>query len=144
MAYTVKYNGYDVICNSVEDVKALLNDNGVRVDTPVAPRVAAPVSNHPSGVTALIGKLHPDQRELVRVVSDGGVIPRERVMQILGVTDARNFAGRLIGITKSAAGSGIPSPIEKVEQRMNGNGPRTYNYKIKDNVRAEVKAALSK
>ncbi len=140
MAYTVKYHGYDVSCETVEDVRALLKEAG----TPTMLEPTAHANGAPRGAIAgLLGKLRSDQLQLVRALSDNGTVAREKLMQMVNISDAHQFGGLLIGISKSASGSGIDSPVETTEERLNGNGPRSYHYKIKDGVKAEVKAALS-
>jgi len=146
MAYKVKYEGYEVECDTVEDLRALLNQNGAK-----SPRPTVESSNGSNGqadrdervVSGLVGKLRDEQRELLRIISTKGTITRQDLCQAVGVSDPHEFAGLLIGITKSAAGSGIESPIKKITERANGRGPRIYKYKIRDDVRGEVKAALA-
>lgn len=145
MAYTVKYNGYDVSCDTVDDLRALLGTNGngqpkvASVGTEVSPVHASKMI----GVSALVSKLKLEQRNLLRHVSDRERVTRERLRQLVGVADVHQFAGILIGISKTFSGGGMKSPIEAIEERENGNGPRTYQYKIRNEVRAEVKEALT-
>ena len=83
-------------------------------------------------------------RELLNHIANSGKISRERLVQMLGVSDPHKFAGFLITISKCAAGSGIEAPIERTSERANSNGRRTYHYKIRENIKSEVKTALSK
>ena len=140
MPYTIKYHGYDVTCDTAEDLRVLVSQNGgkrAKISTPKG-------GGGGTGIAALVAKLQREQRDLLRFVSNNGVVPRDRLIQMLGAIDARQFAGLLIGISKSAAGCGMESPIEKLTERMDGRGPRVYRYKIRDDVKAEVKEALSK
>ena len=95
-------------------------------------------------MAALLAKLQKEQRETIRQISQHGIISREDLTKLVGVTDTHQFAGIMIGIQKSAAGSGLKSPIETLYERENGNGPRTYRYKIRDAVKDEVKEAISR
>ena len=145
MAYKVKYNGYEVECETAEDLRTLLNLN---VDKP-------PLTTDKRGngrvdqgetttvVSGLVAKLKDEQRDLLRAIAAKGIVTRQELRQAVGVSDPHEFAGLLIGITKSAAGSGIESPIKKLTERVNGRGPRIYKYKIRDDIKAEVKAALT-
>jgi hypothetical protein len=149
MAYNIKYHGFDVTCDTADDLRALLDDRGTHNTTRRTVREAKippakPNEGANSEMSVFIAKLPKEQRELVRIVASHGPILRERLTQQLGVNQWRKFAGLLIGISKSAAGSGIESPLEKITDRVNGSGPRTYQYKIRDSVKTEVKEALSK
>jgi hypothetical protein len=142
MAYTIKYLGYDVTCDSPEDLRALLNPN----ETPPKP------AGHPNlfgeepatGVAGFVAKVQGKPRDLLRLIATGGTVSRERLFQSLGVSDPHEFGGLLITISKYAAGSGITAPIERTTERANGNGPRTYHYKIRESIKTEVKDALSR
>ncbi len=146
MAYKVNYHGYEVICDDVSDLQALVNHNGNQQAKPATVSKEIPdqrATSEPSeGVVQLIAKLKKEQRDVVRQIATMGKVSRDRLRQVLGITDPHKFAGRLISISKSAAGSGINSPIEILYERENGRGPRTYSYKIKDNVKVAVKEAL--
>ena len=141
MAYKIKYSGYDVECETVEDLRALLNQNGAKPPTPA--QGVPGTEQDKTVVTGLVAKLRDEQRELLRVIATKGIITRQDLRQAVGVSDPHDFAGLLIGISKSAAGAGIDSPIKKITERVNGRGPRIYKYKIRDDVKAEVKAALA-
>jgi hypothetical protein len=143
MAFTVKYLGYDVLCDSPEDVRALLNQNGVE------PKAAPPVRHTlfgdvpTAGVAGFVAKLQGKPRELLSRIASAGTVPRDQLLQALGVTDQHAFGGLLITISKCAASAKIEAPIERNMVRMNGNGPRVYHYKIREDIKAEVKAALN-
>lgn len=146
MAYTVKYHGYEVSCDTADDLRALLSSNGN--GQPKTGKVAIHDSALHDGkalvdVAAFVGKLRNEQRDLLRYVATNGKITRERLRQLVGISDPHQFAGILISISKIAAGVGMKSPIETVDERENGNGPRTYQYQLRDEVRAEVRKALS-
>jgi hypothetical protein len=144
MAYTIKYNGYDVECDTDADVRALLDKTPQSVH-PKTSRTTTPTGQRKNtGMDALVAKLSDEQRELLRYVANHGRVARERLRQMVKVENPRQFAGLLIGISKSAAGSGMESPIESSAERENGRGPRVYHYKIRDSVKTEVKEALSK
>jgi hypothetical protein len=96
------------------------------------------------GMAALLAKLQKEQRDTIRHISQHGTISREDLTKLVGVTGTHKFAGIMIGIQKSAAGSSMKSPIETIYERENGNGPRIYQYKIREAVKDEVKEALSK
>jgi hypothetical protein len=142
MAFTVKYLGHDVICDSPEDVRALLNQNGTQ------PKPAAGVHHalfgdaSTSGAAGFVAKLDGKPRELLRLIAVGGIVPRDQLLQSLGVTDPHEFGGFLITLHKRAASAGIDTPVERSMVRMNGNGERKYHYKIRDDIKADVKAAL--
>jgi hypothetical protein len=138
VAYTIKYLGYDVACDSPEELRALLGQNGIQPNkTPLGKEVG-------SGVASFIAKLQGKPRELLRLIAAGGTVPRDRLAQAVGVSDPHKFGGLLITISKCATGSGIDSPIERITERNNGNEPRTYQYKIRDVIKAEVKEALTR
>src|SRR5882724_2739860 len=144
MAYTVKYHGYDVACDTAEDLRMLLNENG---NKPLKTAVQSSNGSVEHGetttvVSGLVAKLRDEQRQVLRIIAKG-TISRQDLREAVGVTDPHEFAGLLIGISKSAAGSGIESPIKKLTERVNGRGPRVYKYKTRDDVKAEVKAALA-
>jgi hypothetical protein len=145
MAYTVKYHGYEVACDTVDDVRALLEPSETKlVRRPSGAEPPPPFQpNGSQKIPELVRKLRTEQRGLIKIVSDAGAIERGALMNALKITNFHRLSGMLIGITKSATGCGIQSPIEVVESRLNGNGPRSYNYQIKDSVKAEVKSALT-
>jgi hypothetical protein len=147
MAYTVKYQGYEVSCDTVDDLRALLNANGASQPKTATSATIQDSSVHGgkmlTGVSGLVAKLKKEQRDLLRHVATNGKVTRERLRQLVGVPDPHQFAGILISISKSAAGAGMKSPIETIDERENGNGPRAYQYKIRDEVKTEVKEALS-
>jgi hypothetical protein len=151
MAYTIKYHGHEVACDTPEDVRALLD-----IKAEKEPKLEAGKKNTANGhhgpqgdgepktvISELVTKLRPEQRSLLRIVATNGTVSREDLIRQAGVSDAREFAGLLIGISKSAAGSGIDSPIKKLTERASGRGPRFYKYKIRDDVKGEIKAALA-
>jgi hypothetical protein len=145
MAYKVNFNGYDIECDSADDLLALLSKNGDKAPkVPDAQQRATVAGRSATPMAELITKLRKEQRDLLRMISVNGPIARESLLKMAGSPGHHEFAGLLIGITKSAAGTGIESPIEKLTERINGRGPRVYQYKIKDDVKAEVKEALSK
>jgi len=144
MAYTIKYQGYDVTCDTVADLQALVsqngNDNGkVAKESHIKPTHEEP----PTALADVVGRLRKEQRDLLRHIASNGTVPRDRLFQVAGVSDPREFAGLLIGISKTCTWAKIESPIEKITARANGNGPREYHYKIRDDMKADVKAALS-
>ena len=141
MAYKIKYYGYDVTCDTVADLRALVDQNGAK---PPKPPAQSSKDETATVVARLIAKIEPDQRELLRCIATAGTVTRDVLRQKIGVADTRQFAGLLISISKSASGIGIESPIEKVATRTNGRGPRVYQYKIRNSVKAETKEALSK
>lgn len=143
MAYTVKYRGYDVSCETVDDLRALVSDNGTSQPKAVIKDSAVHGGKALADVSGLVAKLKKEQRDLLRHIVNNGKVTRERLRQLVGVPDTHRFAGMLISISKSAAGSGMESPIEMLYERENRNGPRTYQYKIRDDIKAEVKEALS-
>ncbi len=145
MPYNIKYHGYDVVCDTVNDLRALVNENGASPSKASTPKLAVARlrSDNATGVAGLVNKLKKEQRDLLRHIAVNGKVKRERLRQLIGVSDPHQFAGILISISKSAAGSGMESPIEILHERENGNGPRTYQYKIRDAVKEEVKEALS-
>jgi hypothetical protein len=145
MAYTVKYHGYEVTCDTPADLRALLNENG---NQPKAGSLdihvqSAPGSGKAMTMVGFVAKLQKEQRELLRCVAVNGPISRDRLRSLVGVSDTHQFAGILIGIRKFASGAGIKSPIEIDYVRENGRGPRTYQYKVRANMKEEVKEALS-
>lgn len=146
MAYTIKYHGYEVACDTVADLQALVDLNG---DKPPKASVQVGITQTGrdealTGMAGMIAKLRKEQRELLRSIAANGIVQRDRLVQLAGTSDPHQFAGLLIGISKTAAGAGMESPIEKLTARINGRGPRVYQYKIKDDVKADVKEALSK
>jgi hypothetical protein len=148
MAFTVKYLGHDVICDSPEDVRALLNQNGSGNSAKTGASVNAVrhtlFGDVPTtGVAGFVAKLQGKPRELLSRIASGGVVPRDQLVQALGVTDQHEFGGYLITISKCAASAKIEAPLERNMVRLNGNGPRVYHYKIRDDIKAEVKAALN-
>ena len=140
MAYTIKYLGYDVTCDSPEDLRALLNQNA-----PPKPAVHTNLFGEEpvTGVAGFVAKVQGKPRELLRLIATSGTVPRDRLLQTVGVLDPHKFGGLLITISKCAASAGIEAPIERSMVRLNGNGPRVYHYKIRDDIKAELKAALS-
>lgn len=148
MAYKINYHGFDVTCETVADLRALVgqNGNGQLKSTTQTQTSFAPVEKHgePSGIGGLVGKLPKELRNLLRFVAQAhGTIPRDRLREMVGVSDTHKFAGMLISISKFADGAGVESPLERVTVRENGSGPRVYHYKIQDDVKAEVKEALA-
>jgi hypothetical protein len=141
MAYTIKYLGYDVTCDSPEDLRALLNSTGTPPKPAVHPNLFG--EEPATGVAGFVAKVQGKPRELLRIIATGGTVPRDRLSQAVGVLDPHKFGGLLITISKCAASAGIEAPIERSMVRLNGNGPRVYHYKIRDNIKAELKAALS-
>jgi hypothetical protein len=141
MAYTIKYLGYDVTCDSPEDLRALLNQNVTPSKPTVHPNLLG--EEPASGVVGFVAKLQGKPRELLRLIATGGTVPRDRLSQTVGVLDPHKFGGLLITISKCAASAGIEAPIERSMVRLNGNGPRVYHYKIRDDIKAELKVALS-
>jgi hypothetical protein len=146
MAYTVKYRGYDVACETVDDLRALVSENGASQPKTATRATIQDSSEHDGKVlediTGLVAKLKKEQRDLLRHIATSGRVTRDTLRRLVGVSDPHQFAGILIGISKSAAGSGIESPIEILHERENGRGRRIYHYKIRDEVKAEVKEAL--
>src|SRR5713226_1384252 len=150
MAYTIKYHGYEVACDTVDDLRALVNQNGDKrgqtgqgdASFSREPRVSQ--GEAARAVAGLVAKLPKEQRDLLRAIATNGVVSRDRLRQLLGISDTHKCAGLLIGISKSAVGAGIESPIEKQTVRIDGRGPRVYQYGIRDGVKSEVKEALSK
>ena len=67
---------------------------------------------------------------------------RTQLLQLLGTTDEHEFGGYLITVSKLAIGAAIGVVIERSKTR-NGNGPREYHYKIRDDIKTEVRAALN-
>ena len=144
MAYTIKYHGYDVKCDTVEEVQALL---GANKPTAAAPNNQRTLQLQPAtnSVGTLVGKLSKEQRELLRhIVNEGGAVTRQRLRELVGVGDPHQFAGILIGISKFAQNMGMDSPVASTFERENSTGPRVYQYKIRPSMKAEVKEALNK
>jgi hypothetical protein len=143
MAYTIKYLGHDVTCDTPEEIRALLNVNGTQPKpAPTGVRHTLFGDVPTTGVAGFIAKIQGKPRELLRHLANGGTMSRTQLLQLLGVTDEHEFGGFLITITKLAARANIGMVIERANRRV-GNGPREYHYKIRDDVRVEVKAALN-
>jgi hypothetical protein len=146
MAYKIKYHGYDVLCDTVDEIRALVNENGASSPkpNPAKPFVAQLQGGSASSALAgFVAKLNKEQQNLLRHVATSGRVKRERLRELVGVSDPHQFAGILISISKSAVGSGMKSPIEILHERENGNGPRSYQYKIRDDIKTAVKEALA-
>ena len=143
MAYTIKYQGYDVTCDTVAEVRALLSENGNKPQS-IPTQDNAILSDGASKMDVLVSKLQKEQRDLLKHVVSHGMLTRDKLRQMVGITDPHKFAGVLISISKSAAGSGIKTPVESMFERENGSGPRVYQYKIRNAVKAELKEALAK
>jgi len=145
MAYKVNYHGYDVTCDTLADLRALVGDNGHKPTIVMQNSVQHPAAGQaPSDWVAFLTKLKPEQITLLKHVSNNETITRERLRQLMNIASPSQFAGVLISISKSAAGSGLKSPVETIDERENGNGPRTYQYRIRRAARAEIKEALAK
>ena len=85
-----------------------------------------------------------EYRDLLRfVATTPAPVPRDRLRDLVGVKDTHKFAGLMIGISKFAQHAGLTSPLESIHERENGQGPRVYHYKIRDDVKTEVKEALA-
>ncbi len=144
MAYRVEYQGHVVTCDTVGELHVLLTENGSKPKTAAVQAAASTPQETASNMAILVSKLQKEQRDLLRRVANNSQITRERLRQLTGITDPHQFAGVLIGISKSAAGSKMKSPIESTHERENGSGPRVYQYKIRNSVKAELKEELSK
>src|SRR5271157_3799938 len=149
MAYTIKYHGFDVVCETVADLRALVSQNGSEGTKAARPARPAPanesVANERTGMAALIARMPKEYQELLRfVVTAHAPVSRDRLRELVGVKDTHKFAGLLIGISKFAEHAKLTSPLESLWERHNGTGERTYHYKIRDEVQAEVKEALGK
>jgi|ERR1022692_2249726 hypothetical protein len=147
MAYTIKYHGYDVACDSPEELRALLGDLNGSQPKPANPSnpAQAPLWGAPaSGISSMVAKIDGKPRELLCFISNNGTVPRERLFQAVGLSDPHKLGGLLISLSKYAQSAGVDPLIERITERVNGNGPRTYHYKIRENAKAEVKEALSK
>src|SRR5579863_9608431 len=92
MAYKVNYHGYDVECDTVEDLRMLLNHNG---DITSQPAVAsnARVGLDKTVVSELVAKLRDEQRELLRIVASKGPITRQDLSHAVGASDPHEFVG---------------------------------------------------
>ncbi len=150
MGYTVKNwdgRGHDIICETVADLHALLNQNGTarfQGASSAPTRTATTSNNSPMSISAFVAKLPQEQRDLLRTVATAPApIPRDRLRELVGVTDTHQFAGVLISISKYAKNTGIDSPLESIYERENGNGPRTYQYRIRDDMSAALTEALA-
>jgi hypothetical protein len=144
MAYTIKYLGHDVMCDSPEEIRALLNQNGTQPKSTEAPVRHGLFGEEPAtGITGFVTRLQGKPRELLRHLANGGMMSRTQLLQLLGVADQHEFGGFLITISKHAAGAKIGTPIERTTARQTGNGPREHHYKIREDIKAEVKAALN-
>jgi hypothetical protein len=142
MAYTIKYLGYEVTCDSPEEIRALVNQNGSH-PKPLPVQVNLPGTVPQTGVSGFVAKLEGKPRELLRLIATSGNVPRDNLSASIGITDPHKFGGLLISISKCALSAGIEAPVERTMVRSNGNGPRVYHYKIRDGIKAEVKAALN-
>jgi hypothetical protein len=150
MAYKINYHGYEVLCDTVADLRALVSQNGNAPPKPATKRsFAAPVDDssddsEATSMAELVAKLPKEQLNLLRTVATShGTVPRDRLRELVGVSDTHQFAGLLISINKFAKNSGVEPPLERVILRQNGRGPRGYHYKIKDEVQTEVREALA-
>jgi hypothetical protein len=144
MPYTIKYLGHDVMCDSPEEIRALLNQNGTQPKPATAGVRHTLFGEEPTtGVAGFVARLQGKPRELLRHIANGGTMSRTQLLQLLGVADQHEFGGFLITISKHAVGAEIGTPIERTKERQHGNGPREYHYKIRDDIKAEVKAALN-
>jgi hypothetical protein len=145
MAYTIKYHGYEVACDTVDDLRALVNENGnqAKSDKDNPAHAGHGGQGKSTDIAGFVAKLQKEQRELLRCVAVSGPISRDRLRSQVGVNDTHKFAGILIGIRKFASGAGVKSPIEILYERENGRGPRTYQYRVRANIKEEIKEALS-
>ncbi|MGB7553380.1 MAG: hypothetical protein WBM04_03355 [Candidatus Korobacteraceae bacterium] len=150
MAYKINYHGYEVLCDTVADLRALVGQNGTEPPKAATQRsFTAPVDNsgddsEATGMAELVAKLPKEQLNLLRTVATThGTVARDRLRELVGVSDTHQFAGLLISISKFAENIGVESPLERVSVRLNGRGPRAYHYKIKDEAQTAVKEALA-
>jgi hypothetical protein len=116
MAYKINYHGYDVTCETVADLQALVSQNGNGSERPKVVRreIAAVPEKGSEGtrITGFIAKLPKEQRNLIRIVAQAhGTVPRDRLRELVGVSDTHKFAGLMISLSKFAEGAGVKSPL---------------------------------
>jgi hypothetical protein len=142
MAYTVNYHGFEVKCDTAADLLALVNGNGSNAKAATKEAPTATQAPARAEVAKFITKLQKEQRALLHHLATQGTVSRDRLREMVGISDTHQFAGILIGIRKSASGAGISSPVEILYERESGRGPRTYQYRLKGNLKADLKEAL--
>ncbi len=152
MAYRIRIGEYEILCDSVDEVRALVrpapqqiqrSDDQHSKNTITErhqPRQQA-LEQHKQ-ICKLVRSLKDGQRQLIRLLADSVEPVTDETLRVeLKLDDNKALAGVLSGISKRTKAAGLEPIIVKTSHR-NGSGERQYEYRIAPSLLNEVKAGL--
>ena len=141
MAYKTIYQGHEVICDTIQDLDALISANPISSGSG---RKKAE-KRTPRNAKGWARSLANEQKELLKalVSSHPSELSDTQIREQLRLENNRKIAGLMGGLSKAAKRSSLPfdSLIHK-EAKRNGNGERHYCYGIVPTAIAEIKQGL--
>jgi hypothetical protein len=144
MAYRTTYKGQEVICDTIQELDALLgtdttsSSSGRKKTEKRTPRTA-------KGWAKAVA---PEQRDFLKALACAhpNSLSDVQIKEKLGLDSSsgnRKIAGLMGGLNKAAKKSGLQfADLISKENTRNGNGERHYSYGIVPTVIAEVKQGL--
>lgn len=142
MAYKVNYKGFEVTCESPEELNILLDSSAEasRRKARTAERVAK--REHRS-IVKLVAEMNGGQRKLLDYLMSVGSASDEQLRELLELGTNKQLAGALTSVSKAAERAGISREklIVSTMQRS-PNGDRTYQYSIPEESVDEVRSGL--
>ena len=140
MPYKTSFHGHEVICDTVEELSALL--------APTRRRHASPGHSEkrtPRTVKGWAKSIEGKPRKALEVLASSHPEPLtdDQIKEKLELESNRKIAGIMGSLSKSAKKTGLPFDILIVkEATRNGNGERHYKYGIGPTMIVEVKQGL--
>ena len=125
MAYSISFLGTKVVCDTPDEVRALLAGNGKTSTGAV--QLSALGLDGDERATVIVG-LPTTQRGFLDLLANSGEVSDAQARDALHLEDNKGLAGVRAAIAKRFKNAGLADPVH-MEKRFKG-GARSYRYRL--------------